>query len=79
MPILKATRSPNVKRKDNHFIYEVKYPDNGKTTTVLFSHPGTFTSWGEYVVSLNFGGPFFLYACNTLIDTKQFEVYLQPK
>jgi len=59
--------------------FEVKYPDNGKTTTVLFSHPGTFTSWGEYVVSLNFGGPFFLYACNMLIDTKQGEVYLQPK
>ncbi len=59
--------------------FEVKYPDDGKTTTVLFSHPGTFTSWGEYVVSLNFGGPFFLYACNVLIDTKQLEVYLQPK
>ena len=55
--------------------FEVKYPNNGKTTTVLFPRKNIFTSSGE----LNFGGQFFLYGCNVLYDINSQEVYLQPK
>ena len=63
--------------------FKVKYPNNEKIVTVLFPKPSVYTSWGKYKVSLNFGGAFFLYAYNMLVDTKLGkslpDVYLHPK